>query len=67
MEKREFYLGSNQQLLLLLPPPSSNKAAFVHFMDFYYSKIHNKKYTLKENKWFSHSLQTISTEIFIQY
>lgn len=26
-----------------------------------------QKYTLKENKWFSHSLQTISTEIFIQY
>lgn len=33
--------GSNQQLLRLLPP-RSNKAAFVHFMDFYYSKIHNK-------------------------
>lgn len=34
---------------------------------FIIQKYTTKKYTLKENKWFSHSLQTISTEIFIQY
>lgn len=64
-EESEFYSGSNQQLL---PPPLySSKVAFVHFMEFYYSKIHKKRYTIKESKWFSHDLLTISTEIFIQY
>lgn len=59
-EESEFYSGSSQ-------PPNSNKVAFVNFMDFYYSKIHKKRYTLKESKWFSHGLLTISTEIFVQY
>lgn len=38
MEKQEFHLNANQLLL----PPISNKAEYVHFVDFYYSKIHNK-------------------------
>lgn len=60
--KQVLYSGSNERLP---PPPNSNKVAFVHFMDFYYSKIHKKRYTLKESK--SHGLLSISTEIFVQY